>query len=116
MRRSVGRGGRKRCRGHRCSRRRGRVRSNYGWGVPTEPGRTRNCGAGTTREGWSTSVREQRRGEVREDRVSMEESERVGVRLRWGISEDRVRNATSVGYGEVTPNQSLTSCAFTSVR
>ena len=82
----------------------------------TEPGGARNRGA---RRGWErrgAGVREERRGKVSEDGVSMEEGEGLGIRLKRRGFEDRVCDATSVGDGEVTPDQGLTSCTFAFVR
>ena len=82
----------------------------------TEPGGARNRGA---RRGWErrgAGVREERRGKVSEDGVSMEEGEGLGIRLKRRGFEDRVSDATSVGDGEVTPDQGLTSRTFAFVR
>ena len=61
-------------------------------------------------------MREERRRKVSEDGVSMEEGEGLGIRLKGRGFEDRVSDATSVGDGEVTPDQGLTSSAFAFVR
>ena len=82
----------------------------------TEPGGARNRGSGRGWEGRGAGVREERRGKVSEDGVSMEEGEGLGIRLKGRGFEDRVSDATSVGDGEVTPDQGLTSSAFAFVR
>ena len=81
-------------------------------GILTEPGGARNHGSGRGWEGRGPGVREERRGEVSKDGVSMEEGEGLGIRLKGRGFEDRVSDATSVGDGEVTPDQGLTSSAF----
>ena len=85
-------------------------------GVLTEPGGPRNHGSGRGGEGRGAGVGEERRGKVSENGVSMEKGEGLGIRLKGRGFKDRVCDATSVGDGEVAPNQGLTSCAFAFVR
>ena len=71
-------------------------------GVMTKPGGARNRGSGRGWEGRGAGVREERRGKVSEDRVSMEEGEGLGIQLKRRGFEDRVSDATGVGDGRET--------------